>query len=372
MAIWSRPSLVYHVFNPDLFLNSSQRREIYLKSIIAPGFQSTENVYNHHVSQRIYEGLAYGCVVISEHPDANKMTNGIVEYVANKEEFHSKVKYFLARPDECEKKRIAGYEWIKKNGTNRSVAMNFIEKIKELWSVDLLDNSPIYDAIFEKTFYINLDRRVDKNEHMLTLQKEFGFKAERYPAIDGKNITADMKTKLINDNIVSPSWDETNGVLGCLLSHYNIYKKIATWPNETFNKWKWFLIVEDDVNFHPVLRERPEILTMYFNNLPIDAEYVKLTTSVIGAMPELKHTNKFVAKAPGAKCFCSTIAYAIKQSFANKLLYSFPTKYPIDLFLLHNFNDKAYYFKPIDDFFWKTTTPEKFFVETRPIRECHN
>lgn len=44
----------------------------------------------NHVTQRIFEGMAYGCVVISTSPAARDMTNGIVEYVATKEEFMEK------------------------------------------------------------------------------------------------------------------------------------------------------------------------------------------------------------------------------------------------------------------------------------------
>jgi hypothetical protein len=131
-------NFTHFTHDPSQFISFKERRNVYLQSIIAPGFQSDGNILNHHVSQRVYEGLCYGCVVISEHPTAHKMTNGIVEYAANKEEFQNKVKYFLSHPEECEKKRIAGYDWIKKNGTNRLVVLEFIRKIKELWDIDLI------------------------------------------------------------------------------------------------------------------------------------------------------------------------------------------------------------------------------------------
>lgn len=127
---------IYIPSNESKFMPFSDRRNLYLTSIIAPGFQSEENILNHHVSQRVYEGLCYGCVVISEHPDAHKMTNGIVEYASTKDEFHNRVNYFLSHPEECKKKRIAGYEWIKNHGTNRLVALDFLNKIKEIYDID--------------------------------------------------------------------------------------------------------------------------------------------------------------------------------------------------------------------------------------------
>jgi spore maturation protein CgeB len=107
------------------------RRKVYLSSKIAFGFHHDNNILNSHVTQRVFEALCYGCVVLSDNSAATDITDGIVVYVKDKRDFIEKYIYYLSNPEECEKKRIAGYEWAKKFGTNRYAAKLFLDvKIK--------------------------------------------------------------------------------------------------------------------------------------------------------------------------------------------------------------------------------------------------
>lgn len=124
-------NILYHDIRYGL-LNYNERRNIHLKSKIAFGFSSNENVLNYHPTQRIFEGLTYGCVVISDNEAARDLTNGIVEYAKDKEEFLKLYNYYLNHPEECHKKQQDGYEWAKKYGTNRYSASLFLDKMKEL------------------------------------------------------------------------------------------------------------------------------------------------------------------------------------------------------------------------------------------------
>lgn len=126
------PNILYHNIHSGGCLSYDERRKIHLKSRIAFGFSNDSNIANYHPTQRIFEGLAYGCVVISDNEAARDLTGGIVEYAANKTEFLEKYHYFLSHPEDCEKKAQAGYEWAKKYGTNRYAASLFLDKIKEL------------------------------------------------------------------------------------------------------------------------------------------------------------------------------------------------------------------------------------------------
>lgn len=126
------PNILYHNIQRGGCLSYDERRKIHLKSRIAFGFSANENIANYHPTQRIFEGLAYGCVVISDNEAARDLTGGIVEYAANKTEFLDKYHYFLSHPEECEAKARAGYEWTKKYGTNRYSASLFLDKIREL------------------------------------------------------------------------------------------------------------------------------------------------------------------------------------------------------------------------------------------------
>ncbi len=130
----SMKNSLYHNIIQSGLLSSEERRNLYLSSKICFGFHHDNNVQNSHVTQRVFEGLAYGCVVISDNPAAHDMTGGIVEYAENFETFQQKFTYFQNHPEECEKKRIQGYEWAKQYGTNRYAAKLFLEKIEELWA----------------------------------------------------------------------------------------------------------------------------------------------------------------------------------------------------------------------------------------------
>lgn len=100
------------------YMDYEDRRQIYLSSTFALGFQTHDNICNGHVSQRIFEGMAYGCIVISNSPHASTQTDGIVEYAASKEDIENKMHYFLAHPELIQEKQSAGYEFVRRQGTN--------------------------------------------------------------------------------------------------------------------------------------------------------------------------------------------------------------------------------------------------------------
>ena len=112
------------------FLNYDARKRIYLSSMFALGFQSKSNADERHVSQRIYEGLAYGCIVLSNSEAARDQTDGIVEFVSSRREIEAKIDYYLNNPEAYLAKQIAGYNFIKtRDGTNHATAQLFIEAI---------------------------------------------------------------------------------------------------------------------------------------------------------------------------------------------------------------------------------------------------
>ena len=120
----------YHRVIWDNYLSYNERRAIYLSSMFAFGFQSDDNIRTGHLSQRIFEGLAYGCIVLCENKLAEDYTNGAVIYVESKEDLVSKMEYYKAHPDEVLKKQQQGYEWIKQFGTNRVSIQQFLHAIQ--------------------------------------------------------------------------------------------------------------------------------------------------------------------------------------------------------------------------------------------------
>lgn len=114
-------------------INEQLRIQYFLNSKICLGFHSDANIHNNVVTERVYEGLAYGCVVISDNPIASELTDGIVQIARNKEQF--KELYFNLLNDDCKRKELQqkGYEWVKKNGLYSIIAESFIKKINNLY-----------------------------------------------------------------------------------------------------------------------------------------------------------------------------------------------------------------------------------------------
>lgn len=129
---------IYHgVTDHKFFLHHSMRKEIYLSSIFALGFQSDKNISDKHVSQRIFEGLAYGCIVLSNSIPACEQTNNIVIYINSKEDLENKMRFFKAKPELIKQKQLEGYEFIKKYGTNHYAIDNFINCIKNTFDIEI-------------------------------------------------------------------------------------------------------------------------------------------------------------------------------------------------------------------------------------------
>lgn len=118
--------------NTPPFITEEERVKIFLSSKVALGWHSDDNIQNNVIVERVFEGLAYGNVVISDSPMAPEVTDGIVEFMNTYDE----TKEFLLRIKRDEKFRLlktkAGQDWAKSKGTYSHVAKNFIDKFSEL------------------------------------------------------------------------------------------------------------------------------------------------------------------------------------------------------------------------------------------------
>lgn len=117
---------LYHRVVYDNYLSYNERKQVYLSSMFALAFQSDENIRTGHLSQRVFEGLAYGCIVLCENPLATAVTNGAVIYIASKEDLVAKMHFYKNNPDLVLEQQRKGYEWIKQYGTNRYSASFFL------------------------------------------------------------------------------------------------------------------------------------------------------------------------------------------------------------------------------------------------------
>ncbi len=130
----------YHgVYDHNKFLSYDARRDVYLSSIFALGFQAAENIGYKHVSQRIFEGLAYGCIVLSNSLPASEQTNGIVIFVSSLEDLESKMDYYKNNPSALAQKQKDGYEFTKKFGTNHYAVQKIAESTQNGYNINILE-----------------------------------------------------------------------------------------------------------------------------------------------------------------------------------------------------------------------------------------
>jgi nucleoside-diphosphate-sugar epimerase len=115
------------------FLDEQTRIDVYKSSIISAGFHHNNNVANSVVVERVFEAMSYGCIVVTDNPAAEKLTNGIVKQVSSTEQIKALIKLYKNNPELRRKKQEEGYEWIRRYGTYKTVSARFIQKIKKLF-----------------------------------------------------------------------------------------------------------------------------------------------------------------------------------------------------------------------------------------------
>jgi hypothetical protein len=110
----------------------NNRIQLFLSSKIAFGFHNDPNICNNVVVERVFEGMAYGCVVICDNPIAAEITDNIVQVCTTKEEFLNIYNRLLNNENELKELQQRGYEWIRKKGLYIHIAKNFLDKFNEL------------------------------------------------------------------------------------------------------------------------------------------------------------------------------------------------------------------------------------------------
>ena len=94
-----------------------------------------------------------------------------------------------------------------------------------------------------KIVYINLDHRKDRRQTMESRLESAGLSAKRFSAVNGYELSEKQICSL-NKKAVR---DLLPGELGCLLSHYSVWKWAKLIPED------YIWILEDDVRLAPIL-----------------------------------------------------------------------------------------------------------------------
>ncbi len=131
-SLLNRQGEKHHVKITPPFITEEERINTFLDSVTSLGFHSQANIDNSVVVERVFEGLAYGNVVISDNPCCKVMTDGIIEYVDSYESLIDLIHRAWYDKDYRRKKQIEGMNWCRNHGTYKPVALKFIEKAGEI------------------------------------------------------------------------------------------------------------------------------------------------------------------------------------------------------------------------------------------------
>ncbi|XP_062337403.1 procollagen galactosyltransferase 2 [Osmerus eperlanus] len=108
---------------------------------------------------------------------------------------------------------------------------------------------------FDQIFLINLKRRLDRRERMLSTLAVLGIDATLTEAVDGKALNSSQLQAMGIDML--PGYQDpysgrvlTRGEIGCFLSHYNIWTQVVE------QGLLRVLVLEDDVRFEPRFRSQ--------------------------------------------------------------------------------------------------------------------
>ncbi|XP_029946364.1 procollagen galactosyltransferase 1 [Salarias fasciatus] len=186
---------------------------------------------------------------------------------------------------------------------------------------------------FDEVFMINLQRRTDRRDRMLSALYEQQIACKVFAAVDGKAMNvSEIHSMGIH---MLPGYSDpyhgrplTKGELGCFLSHYNIWKEIVERGLETS------LVIEDDLRFEVFFKRRLMNLMSEVKDEGLDWDLIYIGRKRM----QVDHPEKAVPNIHNlveADYSYWTLGYMISLQGAEKLLKAEPLKkiLPVDEFL---------------------------------------
>jgi GR25 family glycosyltransferase involved in LPS biosynthesis len=119
-----------------------------------------------------------------------------------------------------------------------------------------------------KIYYINLDRRPDRNKHFIDQCLKFKFNMDnviRFKGIDGLTYTFSEDEEKMFKNADFINTDAKTKIMGNQLSHYYILKEMIK------NKYDYIIIFQDDVILRDDFNSQ---INKLLKNIPHDAEII--------------------------------------------------------------------------------------------------
>ena len=201
-----------------------------------------------------------------------------------------------------------------------------------------------YNQFFSKIFYINLDRRPDRDQNVKNILNRLGLNAERVSAVDGSKLNPNQISRdIITENGISDALNKkqkvyvplTMGGIGCAMSHSLVWQKILD------QKLDNALILEDDIRINNSFYQN---LINMKNDWPDSYDVIFLGYHP----PSIKYIygNVNYTFVKSDKVF-GLFGYIVSYKGAQKLLNIFPINEQIDTEIHKNFNKiDAYLVEP--------------------------
>jgi hypothetical protein len=114
------------------FIAEEERVKAFGSSLISLGFQHETNKKNLCITERIFEGFMYGCLVVVDCQKIQETFPKAIIYTQTYNDLMNKITYFKKNPTEIKPYIAAGYDYLKNGNTYYHTCLKFIQKIKEL------------------------------------------------------------------------------------------------------------------------------------------------------------------------------------------------------------------------------------------------
>ncbi len=116
---------------PMSFLNESERLPFFLESTASFCWHSPSNIQNGVVTERVFEAMALGSVVVTDNPYALEATGGHAIFANNLPSALDSLTYIASNRSQIDELRESALDWVLKHGTYTEVAKRFVEFSKE-------------------------------------------------------------------------------------------------------------------------------------------------------------------------------------------------------------------------------------------------
>ncbi|XP_024048711.1 inactive glycosyltransferase 25 family member 3 isoform X1 [Terrapene carolina triunguis] len=230
---------------------------------------------------------------------------------------------------------------VKSHQTLEDERINFVHLILEA----MVDGPPMYPSEhvslspkhlgkmgFDEIFLINLVRRPDRRQRMLSSLYELEIDPLVVDAVDGSALNS-SDIKILGVDLLPGYYDPfsgrtlTKGEVGCFLSHYYIWKEIVARGLEKS------VVFEDDVRFEAYFKVRLTRLMEELEWAQLDWDLIYLGRKQVNSDDE--EPVEDVRNLVVAEYSYWTLAYIISQRGAQKLIAAEPLSkmLPVDEFL---------------------------------------